>query len=121
MRRVLLLVIGALAVVAIATTTSVTGKSTPIRTANAGPAPWNGARTETEGPQSFLDLAAASGEPVTQAALQRAAAQADALPEATSTRWQFVGPSNIGGRVTDLAIDPTTTPSTVFAAVGSGG
>src|SRR5262245_16513405 len=122
MRRVVLLVVGALAVVAIATTTSVTAKKSPVRSADAGPPPWNGARSETEGPQSFLDLAAASGQPVTQTEIKRAAAQADALPDAQdSSRWQFVGPSHSRGRVTDIAIAPTTTPSTVFAAVGSGG
>jgi photosystem II stability/assembly factor-like uncharacterized protein len=119
MRRLVLLVIGALVVVAIVTTTSVTAKRGPARA--AAPVPWNGAEKDSEGPQSFLDLAASSGDPVTQAEVKRAAAQADALPDATSTRWQFVGPSNVAGRVTDLAIDPTTTPSTVYASIGSGG
>jgi hypothetical protein len=59
---------------------------------------------------------------VTEAQVKRAAAQAAALPDAGSnSRWQFVGPSNVAGRVTDLAIDPTTSPSTVYASVGSGG
>jgi photosystem II stability/assembly factor-like uncharacterized protein len=35
--------------------------------------------------------------------------------------WKFVGPTNIGSRVTDLALDPTTTPTTVYAAIASGG
>ncbi len=120
MRRLVLLVAGALVVVAIATLTSETPRSVPVRA--EAPPPWSGsAEKETEGPQSFLDLAASAGKLVTEAQVKRAAAQADALPEATSTRWQFVGPSNIGGRVTDLAIDPTTNPSTVYASVGSGG
>ena len=96
MRRVLLLVTAALAVVAVATTTSITPKRAPARAA-AGPVPWNGAVKEDEGPQSFLDLAASSGEPVTQAEVKRAAAQANALPDAAdASRWQFVGPSNVG-------------------------
>jgi photosystem II stability/assembly factor-like uncharacterized protein len=116
-----LLVAGALVMVAIATTTSVTPRSAPMSAA-AAPPPWSGPAEAQEGPQSFLDLAASSGAPVTQAQLGRAAAQADALPDADATsRWQFVGPSNVGGRVTDLAIDPTTSPSTVYASVGSGG
>jgi hypothetical protein len=86
MRRLVLLVTGALVVVAIGTMTSVTARRGPAH-ADAGPPPWNGAvKEEAEGPQSFLDLAAASGAPVTQAQLKRAAAQADALPEASSTR-----------------------------------
>jgi photosystem II stability/assembly factor-like uncharacterized protein len=122
MRRLVLLVTGALVVVAIATTASVTARRAPAHAASAEPPPWSGpADKEAEGPQSFLDLAAASGAPVTQAQLKRAAAQADALPDANSTRWQYVGPSNVGGRVIDVVVDPTTSPSTVYAAVSSGG
>ena len=58
----------------------------------------------------MLDLEAVDGPDVTQAQVKRASAQAAALPEADSSRWQFVGPTNVGGRVIDLAIDPTTTP-----------
>jgi photosystem II stability/assembly factor-like uncharacterized protein len=39
-------------------------------------------------------------------------------PPATS--WQSVGPSNIGGRITSLAIDPTTT-DVVYAGAAAGG
>ena len=47
-------------------------------------------------------------------ALERAGAQAAALAEATKSadsqlaaaRWRFVGPTNIGGRVVDIAVDP---------------
>ena len=81
---------------------------------------WSGAG-EAESPQSMLDLASSVNGPVTEAQVKRASAQAAALPEAKSTRWQFVGPTNVGGRVIDIAVDPTTTPSTVFAAVSSGG
>jgi len=55
MRRVALLAIGALAVLAIATSKSITANHAPVRTADAGPPPWSGAG-ESEGPQSFLDL-----------------------------------------------------------------
>jgi photosystem II stability/assembly factor-like uncharacterized protein len=121
MKRLWMLVVaGAVAVLVVATTTSVTTKRPASHRAAAPPA-WNGSG-ESEGPQSFLDLEASAGEPVTQAEVKRAAAQADALPDsADTTRWQFVGPSNVAGRVTDLAIDPTTSPSTVYASVGSGG
>jgi len=50
----------------------------------------------------------------------QAAAQAANI-HATGGSWQFTGPTNIGGRVVDLAVDPTTAPSTVYAAVSSGG
>jgi hypothetical protein len=98
MRRLVLLVTGALVVVAIATTASVTARRAPTHAASSEPPPWSGpADKEAEGPQSFLDLAASSGAPVTQAQVKRAAAQADALPDADSTRWQYVGPSNVAG------------------------
>ena len=115
-----LFTLGLLAVVAIATTASVTGSRAPVRAAAVQPA--SSGSGESDGPQSFLDLAASAGKPVTEAQVKQAAAQAAALPDAgTDSRWQFVGPSNVAGRVTDLAIDPTTTPSTVYASVGSGG
>src|SRR5215467_712564 len=112
MRRLVLLVCGGLIVAAVATMTSVTPRKAPAR--DTGPIPWSGAMNESEGPQSFLDLAAASGAPVTQAEIKRASAQADALPNADSSRWQYVGPSNVGGRVVDVVVDPTTTPSTLY-------
>src|SRR6185295_2709319 len=122
MRRLVALLAGALVVAAVATMTSVTPRKAPAR--DGGPAlpiPWSGAINESEGPQSFLDLATASGAPVTQAEIKRAAAQADALPDADSSRWQYVGPSNVGGRVVDVVVDPTTTPSTLYTAASTGG
>lgn len=47
--------------------------------------------------------------------------QAARIPRGGTGSWQNVGPTNIGGRVVDLAIDPTTSPSTVYAAISSGG
>jgi photosystem II stability/assembly factor-like uncharacterized protein len=118
-RFAVLFTLGLLAVVAVATMASVPARHARARV--TARLPFNDVG-ESEGPQSFLDLAASAGRPVTQAQVQRAAAQAAALPDAAGdTRWQFVGPSNVAGRVTDLAIDPTTSPSTVYAAVGSGG
>ena len=37
------------------------------------------------------------------AALRRSAGQSDSV---AATRWRFVGPTNIGGRVVDIAVDP---------------
>lgn len=48
-------------------------------------------------------------------------ASAQAGNAGADAAWKFVGPTNIGGRITDIAVDPTTTPSTVYAAVASGG
>lgn len=50
-------------------------------------------------------------------------AQARALREAADRdgpAWQQAGPTNIGGRITDLAVDPVN-EGTVYAAIASGG
>ncbi len=116
---VLLLAVALVAVTATTRSTTVVRHSRP----SSEPPVWDGVpgAADDDGPQSLLDLEASTGQTVTQAQVKQASAQADALPEAPSSRWQFVGPSNVGGRVTDLAIDPTTSPSTVYASVGSGG
>ena len=45
-----------------------------------------------------------------------AAAEADEIPG----EWDLLGPTNIGGRVTDLVVDPTT-PDQIFMTAASGG
>ena len=49
-----------------------------------------------------------------------AAATAQQAPDIAATTWNFSGPTNIGGRITDLAIDPTN-GNTVYAATAGGG
>ncbi len=60
---------------------------------------------------------------------EQAAAQAAALLAATeqssssqlaAAKWKFVGPTNIGGRVVDIAIDPVAA-DTVYVAAATGG
>jgi photosystem II stability/assembly factor-like uncharacterized protein len=41
-------------------------------------------------------------------------------PQLASVRWQLLGPSNIGGRLIDLVLDPNTA-GTVYVAAGTGG
>ncbi|SCG41827.1 VPS10 domain-containing protein [Micromonospora coxensis] len=48
------------------------------------------------------------------------AAKAGARLPAVGGRWTSVGPTNIGGRITSLALDPHR-PDTVYAAAASGG
>jgi hypothetical protein len=58
----------------------------------------------------------------------RAAAQANALaaqtraqaPKVAAASWSFVGPTNIGGRVLDIAVDPIAA-NTFYAATATGG
>jgi hypothetical protein len=47
--------------------------------------------------------------------------QATNVPVGDAAASKFVGPTNVGGRVNDIAVDPTTTPTTLYAAVTSGG
>jgi len=59
---------------------------------------------------------------------ERAAAQAAALAQAVeqsnralaTARWRFVGPTNIGGRVVDIAVDPIAA-DTIYIAAATGG
>jgi hypothetical protein len=61
-------------------------------------------------------------------ALEKARAQAAALtvatrqsdPQLAATTWQFVGPTNIGGRIVDIAVDPVA-PDTIYVAAATGG
>jgi photosystem II stability/assembly factor-like uncharacterized protein len=42
------------------------------------------------------------------------------MPQLAGLRWELLGPTNIGGRLIDLVIDPTT-PDTIYVAAGTGG
>src|SRR5439155_234788 len=61
-------------------------------------------------------------------ALEKAGAQAAALafatgrsdPQLAAARWKFVGPTNIGGRVVDIAVDPVAA-DTIYVAAATGG
>ncbi|MFI7577976.1 WD40/YVTN/BNR-like repeat-containing protein [Micromonospora sp. NPDC049497] len=41
-------------------------------------------------------------------------------PQLTDVRWQQLGPTNVGGRLIDVVIDPDT-PGTLYVAAGTGG
>src|SRR5262245_30546972 len=59
---------------------------------------------------------------------ERAGAQAAALAQLSeqsnrplaAARWNFVGPTNIGGRVVDIAVDPVAA-DTIYVAAATGG
>lgn len=59
------------------------------------------------------------GEPLPRHAYATAAQAARRLP-AVGGRWTLIGPTNIGGRITSLALDARR-PDTVYAAAASGG
>ena len=56
---------------------------------------------------------------VSRATLERAAEQAKAIPSAGGS-WEYAGADNIGGRVTDVVVDPTQA-NTIFVASAGGG
>src|SRR5581483_11518332 len=56
-------------------------------------------------PAEYLTQKFTSGKDVTQAQVDRARDQAAAL-QIGGGNWSLVGPTNIGGRVTDIAVDP---------------
>lgn len=59
------------------------------------------------------------GQPLPRHAYATAARQAARLP-VTGGSWRSIGPTNIGGRITSLALDPKRA-DTVYAAAASGG
>ncbi len=75
------------------------------------------------GPQAPADAlrgkALGGATTVSRATLERAAAQAEAIPSAGGS-WEYVGANNIGGRVTDVVVDPTQA-DTIFVASAGGG
>jgi hypothetical protein len=73
-----------------------------------------------EAPGDSLSNKALSGAAsVTADQLAQAAQQAKALKSAGGS-WEYVGANNIGGRVTDVVVDPTQ-PNTIFVASAGGG
>src|SRR5436190_18964562 len=84
-------------------------------------------REESPPEDSFITQRVAHGG-IPVGALEKASAQAAALtlvtrqshPQLATTPWQFVGPTNIGGRVVDIAVDPVA-PDTIYVAAATGG
>jgi photosystem II stability/assembly factor-like uncharacterized protein len=70
-------------------------------------------------PAEYLTRKFTSGEDVTPAQIKHAAAQAKTIKPGDGT-WSPVGPTNIGGRVTDLVVDPNHA-NTLYVAVSGGG
>jgi photosystem II stability/assembly factor-like uncharacterized protein len=70
-------------------------------------------------PAEYMTKKFTSGKDVTPAQVRRAEAQAAALPN-TNQSWHLVGPSNIGGRVVDLVVDPQHA-NTIYVAASGGG
>jgi photosystem II stability/assembly factor-like uncharacterized protein len=129
-RRLRIRVIGAFIAVAVTM-----GAATLIHFAGAVPAgPGAGGFGEEaeENPGApaewmWLQRANANGS-IPATAYQEAVAQAQRLsgdtvrnsPSLSGMPWRLLGPSNIGGRLIDLVMDPNT-PGTIYVAAGTGG
>jgi hypothetical protein len=71
-------------------------------------------------PAEYLTRKFTSGRDIKPEQIKRALAQARAIKPGDGRAWSQVGPSNIGGRVTDLVADPAHA-NTLFVAVSGGG
>jgi photosystem II stability/assembly factor-like uncharacterized protein len=115
--------LAALALV-IATARSTSGTSQTL-TASAvtgtPPSIENEAGKTPDAPDQYQDFKDSSGQDVSTAQLARAQAQADAVPSAPgASPWQLTGPTNVGGRVTDLVVD-NQAPDSLYVAASGGG
>ncbi len=120
-RKLALVVLGA--VVALAVILGVLGRSTGSHDSSAGDAVAAATEEADGGPQTpadFLRLRALGGrKTVTRAQLNRALQQASDI-DTTPGTWEYVGANNIGGRVTDVVVDPTQ-PNTIYLSSAGGG
>jgi hypothetical protein len=72
-----------------------------------------------EAPAVYLARRESSGRQLTTMMFQRAMRQAAAMPVSAGT-WTDLGPTDIGGRITDLVVDAGH-PDTIFVAAAGGG
>ncbi|WP_132117035.1 WD40/YVTN/BNR-like repeat-containing protein [Actinocrispum wychmicini] len=72
-----------------------------------------------QAPADFLNDRFSSFQTVTDDQVQQAEAQAAEFGE-NGENWRLVGPSNVGGRVTGLVVDPRR-PNTIYVAAAGGG
>lgn len=83
-----------------------------------------GEEDESELRDVYLDSRQVPGDVITTGDLELAAQQAAAIPPElhglADPNWSLVGPSNVGGRVTDIAPDPTQ-PGRVYVGVSTAG
>jgi photosystem II stability/assembly factor-like uncharacterized protein len=114
---------GVLTIVLAATTGFVTGSDATTPVATAVPI----TMSEPAGAEEWMYMQRANADgSIPDAAVAQAIAQSRALGRAsrgspsTNQVWTELGPSNIGGRIRDVAVDPTT-QGVVYIATGSGG
>jgi hypothetical protein len=72
------------------------------------------------GPADYLTTKFSSGKDISLDQVRQARAQAAKIPQDGTQSWGYVGPSNIGGRIVGLVVDPSS-PDTVYVAASGGG
>src|SRR5437899_1285970 len=70
-----------------------------------------------QAPADYLDDQFTSFQTITDDQVQQSLAQAAAFPE-NGNNWRLVGPSNVGGRITGLVVDPRRPDTMYVAAAG---
>ncbi|MEA2446639.1 MAG: hypothetical protein QOK47_276, partial [Actinomycetota bacterium] len=104
------------------------GSSIPAATEDDEAGPYIEAALEGEAPEDFYLFRHLADGPPSHHAFQRAARRARSIGRLTEKRapglaakkWSFQGPTNIGGRVVDIAVD-VDRPDTIYVASASGG
>src|SRR2546423_1387762 len=105
------------------------GEEAPGGEGGSGTGEHEGADADSEtGPEDGLLAERSIRGGIPRAALARAASQASAVgaqtraqaPRLAAASWSFAGPTNIGGRVLDLAVDPNAA-NTIYVATATGG
>jgi photosystem II stability/assembly factor-like uncharacterized protein len=123
------LILGTLVLVGLAVSLVVVARSPHAERASASQAGKKGYEEEGLGPEDhFLFQRFFPGKTVPAEFFEKAARRSKAIgaatrktsPKLARSRWKFVGPTNIGGRVTDIAVDPKK-KNTLFVAAASGG
>jgi hypothetical protein len=71
-------------------------------------------------PADYLTTKFSSGKDISLDQVRQARTQAAQIPQAGTQSWGYVGPSNIGGRIVGLVVDPSR-PDTVYVAASGGG
>jgi hypothetical protein len=99
-------------------TRAVPSNSAPVTTARAEID--EAAGEDPAAPGEYLELKQSSAKRVGLAQIRRARQQARAITTASNDPWQLIGPANVGGRVTDVVVDPTEANTIYIAASGGG-
>ena len=116
LRRKVVVSLAALALIALV---AVLGRASGQRVGWQPSATPAGESEAAETPGSLSGQLLSGDDTLSRAELLRAANQAEDVPSAGGS-WQYAGANNIGGRVTDVVVDPTQ-PNTIYVASAGGG